>query len=658
MVWNASCNGSTVSSYNGHTMNAIWTMIIRFMRRSGWYVLGDAMIVVIAYRVALTGRFGGAAPSTHYLEALSTFTTAIVIVHLVSNHWSGMYSRLWRFASSPDALIVVQAWFGAAIPLMLLDLLPAVRLEPTIRPFPLSALALGSFLSAAGFTLLRFRTRLLSSTLFRMRRAREQSVAGRGPIRALIVGAGEAGQSLSWQLQNRRGGRGYQVLGFIDDDVDKQGFNVHGIPIIGNRDQLPELVVIHRVELIVLAIHAISGEAFRDILSICQRTPARIQIVPDVFESLAEKPNVPLVRDVTVHDLLGRAPTEIDIEACSGMLTGRTVVVTGGAGSIGSELCRQVMNFNPDKVLAVDINETGLYELESEVRMQLGVDNLAVRVADVTSAKEMTDIFGRYRPAVVFHTAAYKHVPLMELHPRTVLRTNVIGTLNVGRAAGIAGVERLVLISTDKAVEPVSVYGVTKLLAEHVIARLASESHSTLYTSVRFGNVLGSRGSVVPLFEKQILAGGPVTVTHRDITRFYMTIPEAVRLVIQAAVFTQGGDLFMLEMGESISINELAERMIRLRGLRPGVDIPIEFSGLRPGEKLHEELIEAEERRENTEHAQICRVLAGSRLASGSDLQTLEDWIRATLLIPEDRLKEALHSYASEGLDQLVGVGD
>ena len=658
MVWNASCNGSTVSSYNGNSMSAIWTIIIRFMRRSGWYVLGDAMIVVIAYRVALTGRFGGASPSTHYLQAWSTFITTIVIVHLLANHWSGMYSRLWRFASSPDALIVVQAWLGATIPLMLLDLLPAVRLEPTIRPFPLSALALGSFLSASGFTLLRFRTRLLASVLFRLRRAREQSVTGIGPIRALIVGAGEAGQSLSWQLQNRSGGRGYQVLGFIDDDVDKQGFNVHGIPIIGNRDQLPELVVIHRVELIVLAIHAISGEAFRDILSICQRTPARIQIVPDVFESLAEKPNVPLVRDVTVHDLLGRAPTEIDIDACSGMLTGRTVMVTGGAGSIGSELCRQVMTFDPDKVLAVDINETGLYELESEVRMQLGADNLAVRVADVTSTKEMTDIFELYRPAVVFHTAAYKHVPLMELHPRTVLRTNVIGTLNVGRAAGIAGVERLVLISTDKAVEPVSIYGVTKLLAEHVIARLASESHSTLYTSVRFGNVLGSRGSVVPLFEKQILAGGPVTVTHRDITRFYMTIPEAVRLVIQSAVFTQGGDLFMLEMGESISINELAERMIRLRGLRPGVDIPIEFSGLRPGEKLHEELIEAEERRENTEHAQICRVLAGSRLASESDLQTLEDWIRTILLIPEDRLKEALHSYASEGLDQLVGVGD
>ncbi len=635
-------------------MYSLWVILARFMRRSGWYVLGDALIVVVAYRVALTGRFAGAAPTAHYLQAWNTFIPMIVLVHLVANHWSGMYSRLWRFASAPDALIVVQAWLGATFPLMLLDLLPAVRVEPTIRPFPLSALALGGFLSAAGYTALRYRTRLLVSALFRLRRAREQNETGRGPIKALIVGAGETGQSLSWQLQNRSGGRGYQVLGFIDDDTDKHGFNVHGIPILGGREQLLELVILHGVELIVLAIHAISGQEFREFLGICQRTPARIQIVPDVFESLAESSNMPLVRDVTVHDLLGRAPTEIDIEACRGMLRGRTVMVTGGAGSIGAELCRQVLAFDPERVLAVDLNETGLYELQAESHMRSGTESLAVRVADVTDAQEITALCNRYRPAVVFHAAAYKHVPLMESHPRTVLRTNVVGTLNLVRAAGSAGAERFVLISTDKAVEPVSVYGVTKLLAEHVTARMAVESVTTLFTSVRFGNVLGSRGSVVPLFERQIAAGGPVTVTHRDITRYYMTIPEAVRLVIQAGAFTQGGDLFMLEMGERIRIAELAERMIRLRGLRPGVDIQIEFSGLRPGEKLHEELIEAEERREATTHAQICRVLDGSRTASGNDLQLLEDWIRSTLSLPEDQLYGALRHYGREGLGRMV----
>jgi len=634
-------------------MKSLWLTVVRFMRHSGWYLLGDSLIVLVAYRVALTGRFAGAAPTEHYLQAWNTFIAMIVVVHLISNHWAGMYNRLWRFASAPDALIVVQAWLGATIPLMLLDLLPAVRLQPTIRPFPLSALALGGFLSASGYTALRYRSRLLVSALFRLRRARDGKSTGPGPIRALIVGAGEAGQSLSWQLQNRSGGRGYQVLGFVDDDADKQGFNVHGIPIIGGREQLLELVVLHRVELIVLAIHAISGQEFREILGICQRTPARIQIVPDVFESLAESPNVPLVRDVTVHDLLGRVSTEIDIEACRGMLHGRTVMVTGGAGSIGAELCRQALAFEPELVLAVDLNETGLYELQSESGVRSGTENLAVRVADVTDAQEMKALCECYRPAVVFHAAAYKHVPLMESHPRTVLRTNVIGTLNIGRAAQAAGAERFVLISTDKAVDPVSVYGVTKLLAEHVTARLAVESVITLFTSVRFGNVLGSRGSVVPLFERQIAAGGPVTVTHRDITRFYMTIPEAVRLVIQAVVFTQGGDLFMLEMGERIRIAELAERMIRLRGLRPGVDIPIEFSGLRPGEKLHEELIEAEERREETAHTQIYRVLAGSRVANPSKLQQLEDWINSILLLPEDQLYAALRRYGSDGIGPL-----
>ncbi len=645
-----SCNGSTSCSYNCEFMTSLRVTLARFMRRSGWYLLGDAVVVVVAYRVALTGRFAGAAPTAHYLQAWNTFIPIIVLLHLVANHWAGMYSRLWRFASAPDALIVVQAWLGATIPLMLLDMLPAARLEPTIRPLPLSALALGGFLSVAGFTALRYRTRLLMSLLFRLRRSREQGAMGRGPIRALIVGAGETGQSLSWQLQNRSGGRGYQVLGFIDDEVDKHGFNVHGIPILGGREQLLELVVLHSVELIVLAIHAISGQQFREILEICQGTPARIQIVPDVFESLAESPNLPLVRDVSVHDLLGRAPTEIDIEACRGMLHGRTVLVTGGAGSIGAELCRQAQAFDPERVLAVDLNETGLYELQAETRMRAGPENLEVRVADVTDAEEMSALIERYRPAVVFHAAAYKHVPLMESHPRTVLRTNVIGTLNVGRAARAVGADRFVLISTDKAVQPVSIYGVTKLLAEHVTARLAGESAATLFASVRFGNVLGSRGSVVPLFERQIAAGGPITVTHRDITRFYMTIPEAVRLVIQAAVFTRGGDLFMLEMGERIRIVELAERMIRLRGLRPGVDIPIEFTGLRPGEKLHEELIEAEERREATAHAQIYRVLAGSRRSNGSDLRPFEEWIQSTLQLPEDELHARLRSYGRTGL--------
>ena len=622
----------------------------RFMRRTGWYLLGDLIIVVVAYRVALTGRFAGASPNEHYLQAWNTYIAFIVFIHLAANYWAGMYSRLWRFASAPDALIVVQAWLGATIPLMLMDMLPAARLEPTIRPLPLSALALGGFLAAAGLTMLRYRTRVLVSLIFRLRRAGQKPPGGAGPIRTLIVGAGETGQSLSWQLQNRRGGRAYQVLGFIDDDADIHGFNVHGIPILGGRAQLLELVVLHNVDLIVLAIHAISGHQFREILSVCQNAPARIQIVPDVFEELATSANKSLLRDVTVDDFLGRSPAEIDIEVCRDMLQGSTVLVTGGAGSIGTELCRQALAFDAKLVVAVDMNETGLYELQAETSMMNSQCNLNVCVADVTDSEQVSEIFKRYRPEVVFHTAAYKHVPLMESHPRVALRTNVVGTLNVGLSAREAGSERFVLISTDKAVEPASIYGVTKLIAEQVTASLAVASSDTLFACVRFGNVLGSRGSVVPLFEKQIAAGGPITVTHPDITRFYMTIPEAVRLVIQASALTRGGDLFMLEMGESIRIAELAERMIRLHGLRPEVDIQIEFTGLRPGEKLHEELIENEESREATNHAQIYRVLSGRRKSNKLDLALLEQWVYSALDLPENDLEKNLRSYSSDGV--------
>ena len=630
-------------------INKLWKFLLRFVRRTGLYLLGDLLIVVIAYRVALTGRFAGASPDVHYLNAWNTYILVIVLVHLVANHWAGMYSRLWRFASAPDALIIVQSWLAATLPLMVLDMLPVARLEPTIRPLPLSALALGGFLSAAGSTILRYRTRLLVSLFFRLKRVGRKSGGIDNTVRTLIVGAGETGQSLSWQLQNRAGGRAYQVLGFIDDDVDKHGFNVHGIPILGDRSKLVELVVLHNVDLIVLAIHAIGGEQFREILSICQNAPARIQIVPDVFEALSTSASQSLLRDVTVDDFLGRTPTEIDLEVCRSMLNGRTVLVTGGAGSIGTELCRQSLSLGADLVVAVDINESGLYELQAEHNMSNPHSNLAICVADVTDMNQISRIFEQYSPEVVYHTAAYKHVPLMESHPQMALRTNVLGTLNVGLSSKAIGADKFVLISTDKAVEPISIYGVTKFVAEQVTTNLADVSEDTLFTCVRFGNVLGSRGSVVPLFEKQIMSGGPVTVTHPEMTRFYMTIPEAVRLVIQASTLTQGGDLFMLEMGESIKIAELAERMIRLHGLRPNVDIEILYTGFRPGEKLHEELIEMEESRQTTNHPQIYRVLAGNKKFVESDLPSLESWVSKALIMPQEELEIELRSYCSNG---------
>ena len=624
---------------------------LRILRRSGWYLMVDAAIVVVAYWGALPLRFAGYAgePSSispvvqsYWFDNLRLYLPVIVIVHLVANGWAGLYSRLWRFASAPDVLIIVQAWLAATVPIFVLDLLfPA-----PVRLVPITAVVLGGFLSLSGFTILRYRSRLLRSAMFRLGRVLDRQGSVRVQRRrVLIVGAGETGQSLSWQLQNRVRGEAYRVVGFVDDDPDKLGLNVHGSPVLGGRAQIPEIVVGHGVDLIILAIHSVGTEEFRDILNICQAAPAQIKIIPDVFESLAENSNRPLVRDVTVQDFLGRTAPEIDLESCRSVLQGKVVLVTGGAGSIGSELCRQILEFSPKRVVAVDVSESGLYEFQAEISLQGKSDRLRIRVADVKDENEMAGLFDKHRPNVVFHAAAYKHVPLMEEHPRSALLTNVFGTLSVGRAASAVGAERFVFISTDKAVSPSSVMGATKMLGEKVVAALAAEVEHTHFTAVRFGNVLASRGSVAPLFERQIKSGGPVTITHPEMTRFFMTLPEAVRLVIQAAALTGGGDLFMLDMGERIRILHLAERMIRLRGLRPEVDIPIVFTGLRPGEKLHEQLLDTQERREPTQHPRVYRVLDQRAAAPVEKLAELTDWLHGMQHLPEAELAAKLRQY-------------
>ena len=604
-------------------LNFVFAYLNRFARRAGGYVLADAASVVLAYYVALPVRLAGAPQSAYdeYAAALQMALPLILAVHLAANVLAGLYRRLWHYASAPDAIVILQAWLGAATFITLADwLMPR-------RPLPLSTVLLGSFLSATGFILVRYRTRLLASVGYRLWQATSAG-ARDGATRVLIVGAGETGQTLSWQLQNRKQGHGYQVVGFVDDDPDKVGLTAHGFPVLGGRHQIPELAAEHAIELIVLAIHAVSAEEFREFLTICQRTSAQIKIVPDVFESLAHASQQPLVRDVSVRDFLGRNATEIDLEACRSILEGRVVMVTGGAGSIGAELCRQILDFSPAQLVAVDVNETGLYELQMECKINKQGERLVARLADVAMDGEMQALCAAYKPHIVFHAAAYKHVPLMEDHPQAALRVNVLGTLLAGRAAAAAGAERFVLISSDKAVQPVSVMGATKRLAEAVVSALAAGHPGTSFSAVRFGNVLNSRGSVVPLFERQIDAGGPITVTHPATTRFFMTLVEAVRLVIQAAVLTRGGDLYMLEMGERIRIVELAERMIRLRGLRPVVDIAIEFTGLRPGEKLHEVLLSPSEQRAATVHSQIYEIVGAGFLKSLADM---ESWLRRQL---------------------------
>ncbi len=575
--------------------------------RRGRLIGADVLLIVVSFSLALPLRFVGAPPDL-YIESLRDMLPAIVLFFVGANHAFGNYHRLWRYASAQEVMSIIFATMTGTLLTLAYDTL--------LGPFPhlpLSSVAFGGFFCLVAFTAVRYRRRLLRGGLARLRKFHDR---GSAPMakrqRVLIVGAGEAGQLLAWRLLNLEEGKGYEIVGFVDDDPDKQGMLVHGCKVLGDRRAILDIVARQAVDLIVLAMYNIDGENFRQILDICEMTPAVIKVLPNVFELLRSTAGLPPIRNVTTADLLGRKPVEIDRNACARVLAGKTVLVTGAAGSIGSELCRQVVEFGPARLIMVDNNESGLHDLFVSLEPLNPVPDSAGRVvpivADVTNATKMWFVYERYKPQVVFHAAAYKHVPLMEEHPDEAVRVNVTGTRVVADLAVRHGAERFVLVSTDKAVNPSSVMGATKRLAELLTVLSGAGRSGTRCTAVRFGNVLGSRGSVVPIFERQIDRGGPVTVTHPQMTRYFISIPEAVSLVIQAAALTEGGDIFMLDMGQRINIDSLARRLIRLRGLRPEVDIPIVYTGVRPGEKMHEDLLGAGEERHPTSHSKIFRL--------------------------------------------------
>lgn len=556
----------------------------------------DALLVAISLSLAWAAR-ALAVPlrSGHDLA----FGALAIAVFCATNHAFRLYQRLWRYAAAGEVVVIVGAVATGTLLLLLADLAWG-----RIRPVPISVLLLNGLFTFVGFVGVRYRRRVWTGLRWRWRAL--QGDLPKARLRVLIVGAGEAGQLLAWRLLNQEQGQGYQLVGFVDDAPEKVGMRVHGLPVLGDRQAIPSLVAQQRVDLIVIAIYNIGGLDFRALLEICECTAARVQVLPNIFDHIRGTKGVQPIRDVELEDLLGRHPVEIDYSACAGILCGKRVLVTGAAGSIGSELCRQVAAFKPARLLVLDNNESGLHDLSLELRAQHPTVECYRLVGDVTNRPKLEAIFDAHRPDVVFHAAAYKHVPLMEEHPDEAVRVNVRGTLNVVDLACRHDAERFVLISSDKAVSPSSVMGATKRICELLIACLNSER--TLCTGVRFGNVLGSRGSVVPTFERQIVRGEAVTITDPAMTRYFMSIPEAVSLVIQAATATRGGDLYVLDMGEQVRIEELAERLIRLRGLRPRIDVPIVYTGIRPGEKLHEELTDDGERKEATGHPSIFRV--------------------------------------------------
>ena len=419
----------------------------------------------------------------------------------------------------------------------------------------------------------------------------------------LIIGAGEAARIVIRTLKTTMRDM-YHIIGLIDDNVNKINYVISGNKIIGTRQDIPKICKEKNVELILFTISNISNKDRKDILSICQETNCKVRILPGTKDIIKNKNLMDSFRDVEIEDLLGRDTVKLDNRNIKGLIENNAILVTGGGGSIGSELCRQIINYNPKKLIIVDIYENNLYDIEQELKAKYPNTEICAIVASVRDKKRLEEIFAVYKPYLVFHAAAHKHVPLMETSPLEAIKNNVFGTLNTVNCADKYNVKKFILISTDKAVNPTNIMGATKRLCEMIIQAKNQESN-TEYVAVRFGNVLGSNGSVVPLFKKQIAKGGPVTVTDKEITRFFMTIPEAVSLVLQAMTFAKGGEIFVLDMGEPVKIYDMAVNLIKLSGYEPNVDIPIEITGLRPGEKLYEEILMNEEGLQETKHDKI-----------------------------------------------------
>lgn len=425
----------------------------------------------------------------------------------------------------------------------------------------------------------------------------------RGGSRIMIVGAGTSGSVILKEMMTSRHTNG-TVVCFADDDINKKGKYLNGVPIAGGREEIPELAKQYRVDEIYVAIPSAPAKERKKILEICRETDCKIKMLPGIYQLLNGEVSVAKLREVQIEDLLGRDPIRVNLDEIMGYVQDKVILVTGGGGSIGSELCRQIANYHPESLLILDNYENNAYELQMELKRHYPELDVMVLIVSVQNRQRIHNIFAKYRPEIVFHAAAHKHVPLMENSPCDAIKNNVFGTINVAKEAGAVGAKRMVLISTDKAVRPTNIMGASKRICEMVIQTFNQHS-DTEYVAVRFGNVLGSNGSVVPLFRKQIQEGGPVTVTHPEIIRYFMTIPEAVSLVLQAGAYAKGGEIFILDMGEPVKILDLAENMIRLSGLTPGEDIEIKFTGLRPGEKLYEELLIDEDNKKETPNKRI-----------------------------------------------------
>lgn len=551
----------------------------------------DVIIITIAYIIAhilISNSFIITQAQNKII--INTIILAVVLYMLIL-HMFKTYKNITRYENGNDYLVYVLACLIAYTLITAVKILfPKAFVNPRIN----TVAALIIVISLIGY---RVVLRLL------LNYKRPYSAAEGKRKNVLIIGAGEAAQSVLRTL-NTSLNHSHNVVGLIDDNPNKVNYAMSGKRILGTRYDIPRVCKEKDVDTILFSISSISNKEKKEILDICQKTGCKVRILPGTADLIKDKNLMESFRDVQIEDLLGRDPVELDNQGIEKLIENKVVLVTGGGGSIGSELCRQIIRYNPKKLVIVDIYENNLYDIEQELKYNYPEKEVVAIVASVRDKARLDEIFDKYKPYLVFHAAAHKHVPLMETSPLEAIKNNVFGTYNVVNCADEHNVKKFILISTDKAVNPTNIMGATKRLCEMIVQAKAKVS-KTEYAAVRFGNVLGSNGSVVPLFKKQIAKGGPVTVTHRDITRFFMTIPEAVSLILQAMSYAKGGEIFVLDMGEPVKIYDMAINLIKLSGLEPGTDIQVKITGLRPGEKLYEELLMDEEGLTQTEHDKI-----------------------------------------------------
>ena len=567
----------------------------KFYRRTA-LIIYDILSVILASALAILVRYELQIDNIpeYFLMPITRSLPLIIAVTLVIFWIFRLYHSLWAFAGETELQNLVIACILSGVSNVVI--LRFFRLGGQTQAVPNSYYFLYTFFLIACIFASRF-----SYRFFRSLKHRNEN--RNNSISVMVIGAGEAANVIIKEILVSHFST-MVIKCIIDDDKGKWGRFIQGIKVVGGRERIIECAELYDIDEIIVAMPSISRQEMKAILDICKETKCKIRTLPGMYQLVNGEVNVSKLRDVEVEDLLGREPVQIDIDEIAGYVSGKTVLVTGGGGSIGSELCRQIARHAPGRLIIVDVYENNAYDIQQELRAEHPDLKLDVLIASIRNTSRVNWIFEHYRPDIVYHAAAHKHVPLMEDSPCEAIKNNVFGTWKTAMAAAANGTERFVMISTDKAVNPTNIMGASKRICEMIIQTL-NRHYETNFVAVRFGNVLGSNGSVIPLFKRQIAAGGPVTVTDPNIIRYFMTIPEAVSLVLQAGAYAKGGEIFVLDMGEPVRILDLAENLIKLSGYRVGEDIRIEFTGLRPGEKLYEEMLMSEEGLKETANRQI-----------------------------------------------------